>query len=149
MIDIVVLIACTLCGYLCGKYIEKRILDKNNFYQDLRKYISLLKENVAGKQLELDKFNRNFSENCSKVFAEYLNDNKLKCKVGAAQRKNLEEFFGNLVCVSSEQLSNHIEFFEKVLSEDIKFVKEQEVAKSSVYSKVGALIGAIVGILLI
>lgn len=136
-----------MCGYALGKYLEKRSVEKGQFYQDLRKYVSQLKENIGGRNLEIDSYNSSFASNSSRIFADYLMAGKIKCRLSDTQKNNLNEFFGSLDCVSSEQLSAHIEYYEKVLLEDLRYVQEKEVARAAVYGKVGALIGAIIGIL--
>lgn len=62
MTDIIILIACILCGFISGKYIERQIKIKGKFYEDLRRYISVLKENLSGRQLELDSLNKAYSK---------------------------------------------------------------------------------------
>ena len=53
MINIIIIICCVFAGFAVGKFVEKRILEKGQFYQDLTTYMSLLSDNVNGRQLEL------------------------------------------------------------------------------------------------
>ena len=147
MIDIIILIACTLCGFACGKYIEKRAKRKGEFYSDLVKYLTLLKINVDGRKLELNDFNADFTKQCSKPFAEFLQNRKLKCSLNALQKSNLDKFFDNISCASSTELNKHIEYCSGVLSNDATLI-ESEVAKASVYAKLGLLLGLMAGIVL-
>ena len=148
MSNIIILIACTLCGFACGKYIEKRIKRKGEFYNDLTRYVMLLKINVEGRKLEISRFNEEFSSQCSAIFADYLLDGKIKCSLNAMQKGNVTKFFDNLSCASSEELDKHIEYYSAVLGSDAKQVNEGEVAKASVYVKLGVLFGMMVGIVL-
>ena len=147
MIDIVILIACAMCGYACGKYLEKRVKLKGEFYSDLNRYLSLFKVNIEGRQIELAKFNEVFCVNSSSVFREYLQNSKIKCSVTSVQKENINAFFGNLNCVSSQELAKHIEYYSYVFATDIKQI-ESEVSKSSIYVKLGILLGVMVGIVL-
>ena len=148
MIDIIVFIGCVLCGYCIGKYIEKCIAVKGLFYQDVRRYTVGLRENVTGRQLELDKFNGEFTQNCSAAFADYLTNGKCKCKLSKNQKKNLLDFFCFLDCVSSVQLSEHLDYYGKILEDDCRQVTEKEASRAGVYGKLGMLLGAMLGIML-
>ena len=148
MIDIIILIACTLCGFACGKYLEKRIKRKGEFYGDLTRSVMLLKINVDGRKLELARFNEEFVEQCSPQFAGYLSDGKIRCGLSAVQKNNVTKFFDNLSCASSDELSKHIEYYTGLLNADAKQVTEGEVAKVSIYVKLGVLFGLMVGIVL-
>lgn len=146
MTNIILLIACILCGYACGKYIEKRVKRKGEFFTDLHRYVSLLKANVDGRRVELNKFNEEFASNCSSVFHTYLDECKIKCNVSSVQKSNITKFFENLSCASSKELSEHLEYYGAQFEADSKAVSENEVAKASVYVKLGILLGAMIGI---
>ena len=147
MIDIIILIGCTLCGFACGKYLEKRIRRKGEFYSDLLRYVTLLKLNVEGKQVELSTFNEEFCQNCSESFAQYLLEGKVKCAFSKLQKSNVVAFFENIGCVSSEELIRHIDYYKEVFDTDAKKIKE-EVGKASICAKLGILLGVMVGIVL-
>lgn len=149
MTDILIIICCTLIGYALGKYVERKICDKGKFYQDLTSYIMLLKDNVSGRQLELSSFNTEYSKNSGKIFSEYLLNSNLKVNLNKSQKENLTAFFNNLDCVSSKALVEHIEYYGKILNDDSQAVLQNEVAKRAIYSKLGMLLGAMVGILFI
>ena len=148
MINIIILIACTLCGFACGKYLEKRVKRKGEFYNDLARYVMLLKINVEGRKLEIGKFNEEFSAQCSQTFSDYLFEGKIKCSLNAIQKGNLTKFFANLSCGSSDELSKHIDYYSVLINADAKQVIDGEVAKASVYVKLGILFGMMVGIVL-
>ena len=148
MTDIIIIICCTLCGFACGKYVEKRIKRKGQFYNDLTRYVMLLKINVEGRRLELPQFNEEFAARCSQVFADYLREGKISCSLNSGQKNNVSNFFDNLSCASSEELDKHIEYHSALLNADAKQVAESEVAKASVYVKLGLLFGLMVGIVL-
>ena len=147
MLDIIILITCSLCGYLCGKYLQGRIKRKGDFYTDLQRYVSLLKVNIEGKQLELNDFNEQFSSNCSNTFKQFIVDGKMKCAISSTAKANVKSFFDNIGCVSSQELIRHIDYYKAVFDIDAKKVSE-EVAKSSIYTKLGVLLGVMVGIVL-
>ncbi|MCM1534002.1 MAG: hypothetical protein NC099_05045 [Corallococcus sp.] len=149
MTDIILFVACALLGYAVGKYFEKRVKEKGDFYSDLKRYVALFRENIVGRQVELNKFNEEFCSACSDGFAAYIACGKIKCRLTTAQRNNLSAFFDNLDCVSSQQLGNHLDYSFKILSDDCNAVLSNEVAKSNVYGKLGLLFGAMVGIVLI
>ena len=147
MLDIIILITCALCGYACGKYLEKRIKRKGEFYSDLIRYVTLLKVNVEGKQVELYAFNEEFCQNCSEVFCHYIREGKLQRTFSAVQKSSVVAFFDNIGCVSSEELIRHIDYYKTVFEIDGKKISA-EVDKSSIYAKLGILLGVMVGIVL-
>ena len=147
MLDIIILILCTLCGFACGKFLEKRIKRKGEFYTDLLRYVTLFKLNVEGKLIELATFNEQFCQNCSASFAQYIQEGKIKCAFTSLQKGNITSFFNNTGCVSSEELIRHIDYYKAVFETDAKQISEQ-VAKSSIYTKLGILLGVMVGIVL-
>ena len=148
MLDIIILIACTLCGFACGKYLEKRVKRKGEFYDDLTRYVMLLKINVEGRRLEISSFNDEFYSQCSPIFADFLRDGKIRCSLNAMQKGNVSRFYDTLSFSSSEELSKHIEYYGALINADAKQVADGEVAKASVYVKLGILFGMMVGIVL-
>ncbi len=54
-------------GFLIGKFFEKRISEKGEFYRDLQKYVISFEENVEGRRVELSKFNDGFATEVRKV----------------------------------------------------------------------------------
>ncbi len=148
MINIIIFFLCSLSGFLIGKFFEKRISEKGEFYRDLQKYVISFEENVEGRMVELSKFNDGFCDGSSESFVLYLKDKKTKIYFSKIQKKNLSAFFDNLSCISSQELLNHLNYFKRVFEEDGKRVNE-EVSRANLYSKLGLLLGAMVGILLI
>lgn len=128
---------------------EKRILAKGKFYQDLTTYISLLKENVYGRQLELSVFDNEFAKSSGKAFADYILSRRLSVKLSRLQKDNLTSFFDNLDCISSQALIEHINYYGKILAEDAQKVLQSDVVRSSICSKLGMLLGAMIGILFV
>lgn len=149
MLDIIIIICCILGGFLLGKFIENKIIEKGKFYKDLTRYVSTLRENVSGRQLELFKFNEEFSKTCSKSFADYLRCGKLKLTLKKSQKENVEVFFNNLNCASSQALIQHLDYQGKILADDGKEIIDKEMGKASICSKLGMLLGAMLGILLV
>lgn len=149
MINIILLICCILAGFALGKFLERKASEKGRFYQDLTSYITRLKDNVNGRQLELKNFNDEFTKSCGGTFANFLLNNRAKVRLTKSQRNNLTQFHDNLDCISSKALVEHLDYYGKILSDDAQDVMKNEVAKSSVYAKLGMLLGAILGILLI
>ena len=148
MTNIILLLACSLCGFAIGKYIEKRTKRKGEFYSDLSRYVALMKINIKGRKVELPRFNAEFCVGCSRVFADFITDNELKCTLKQSQKNNIIQFFENLSCATSEALEKHIEYYAEIFSADSKEITK-EVASASIYSKLGLLLGMIVGILLL
>lgn len=148
MLDIVILIACSLCGFAIGKYLERRARMLTSFYSDLTKYAELLALNVESKQTALPLFNERFAESCGESFGEYLLQNKLRVKLVPSQKKSLEEFFFNLGALGSRELANHIAYYKAIFSAQAKECSDKS-AKAAIYPKLGILLGVSVGILLI
>ncbi len=148
MIDIVVLVACTLCGYVIGKYFEKQIRIKSAFFFDVNKYLSLFEVNIDGRQLEIDEFNKEFAENCSAAFLEYLGSGKTKCRLSTIEKKELKLLFDSFEAVSSQELKKQISFQRYFFTEQNNRYSEQ-ASKASIYPKLGILLGVMVGIVLI
>ena len=147
MLDIIILIACALCGFVCGKYLEKRTKRKGDFYTDLVRYVTLLKVNIEGKQVELPVFNEEYCQTCSEVFSQYLIESKLRCALSSSQKSNIEGFFENIGCVTTQELNKHIDYYKTIFEADSKSISE-EVSKASIYVKLGILLGVMVGIVL-
>ena len=147
MLDIIILITCALCGFVCGKYLEKRTRRKGEFYSDLQRYVTLLKVNIEGKQVELDSFNEEFCENCSEPFSQYVLEGKIKGTFSSQQKDNVVAFFDNIGCISSQELIRHIDYYKTVFEADAKKISE-EVSRSSIYTKLGILLGVMIGIVL-
>lgn len=149
MINIICVVCCILTGFAVGKFIEKTVGDKDKFYNDLMLYISELKENVSGRQLELAKFNQEFAKKSSRYFSDFIESGRICVKLSKVQKRNILTFFENLDCSSSQVLIEHINHCSAVLADDAKYVAQNEIAKASIYSKLGMLLGAMLGILLI
>lgn len=149
MLDIIIIICCVVGGFAIGKYIENRINEKGKFFQDAARYTATLKENVSGRQLELAKFNAEFCKNSSKSFGEYLASGKIKHRLSKSQKDSLTAFFDNLNCASSQELIQHLDYYGRLIGDEAKNIQDKEVAKSSIYSKLGMLLGAMLGILLV
>ena len=147
MTNIIILITCALCGFACGKYLEKRTRRKGEFYSDLRRYVDLLKVNVEGKQVELSAFNDEFCQNCSEVFCHFIQENKIKCALSKQQKSNVTSFFNNIGGISSQELIKHIDYYKVVLDDDAKKISD-DVSKASIYAKLGIFLGVMIGIVL-
>lgn len=149
MFDIIIIVVCAMCGYACGKFVEKHIKSKGLFYSDLVKYVGMLKINIEGKQIELPQFDRDFAVGCGSEFAEYLRSRTFKVKLPSYQKKEICDFFNGLNCVGLQQLTNHINTYSAVFEEMRRKQYDNEVAKSAVYVKLAVLAGVMVGIVLI
>ena len=148
MIDIIILLACTLCGFACGKYVEKRIKRKGEFYADLTRYVLLLKTNVDGRKLEISEFNKEYLSQSGQIFGNFLVNRRIACSLNSTQKNNVTKFFDNLSCASSDELRKHIDYYSDIFNSEAKQVVDSEVANASVYAKLGILLGMIVGIVL-
>lgn len=145
MLDIILLLCTTAAGFLVGLYLQKRVARHNEMWNDLTRYISALKLNVTGRQRELADFNAEFVSTCGATFRDCLNSKKYP-KLNAQQKKRIEDFFANLDCAGSEQLLQNLDYYAKQFEGDLKDSAEA-VKKSSVYVKLGILLGAMIGIL--
>lgn len=145
MTNIIAFLCCVSGGMLVGLHFRKRALQKNQFYSDLVRYISALQLNVTGRQTELAVFNADFVQRASQVFAE-ASKNRRYPFCSASQKKDLDDFFGNLDCVGSGALLEHLNFFRKQF-EPVLAECAAEAKKSSLYVKLGLLLGAMAGIL--
>lgn len=148
MTNIILLLACSLCGFAIGKYLEKRIKRKGDFYSDLTRYVALMKINIKGRKVELSRFNEEFCRSSSKLFADFLTDGELKCTLKQSQKNSVIQFFENLSCATSDALEKHIEYYAEIFATDSKDITK-EVASVTIYSKLGLLLGMIVGIILL
>lgn len=149
MLDIIIIICCILTGFAIGKFFERKISEKGRFYQDLTAYVALLKDNISNKQLELGRFNQEYSLKCSKLFADFITNGEIKLRLSKIQRDNISAFFDNLDCVSTRALEEHLDCSGRILIDDYNNVMQNEVAKSVIFSKLGMLLGAMLGILLV
>ena len=145
MIDIILLLCTTLAGFFVGLYLQKRVARTGEMWNDLSRYIASLKLNVAGRQRELADFNAEFVSTCGATFRDCLVAKKYP-KLSAQQKKRIEDFFANLDCAGSEQLLQNLDFYAKQFEADIKDSADA-VKKSSIYVKLGLLLGAMLGIL--
>lgn len=145
MINIILSICCILMGLLLGIAVKKQIVARAEVFSDAVKYAELFKLNVTGKRLEVAQFNANFLQECSKPFRAYFTD-KDCCRLSAQQRKHLKDFFDNLDCINGEALLQHLNFCQSVLQDDLSICKDA-AAKSSLFVKLGLLLGVMVGIL--
>lgn len=145
MIRIIAFICCVLGGFTFGLYLKKRTVQKNNLYSDLVRYCVALQLNVTGKQLELGTFNADFSQSCSAPFCEAMQQ-KNYSYCSALQKKSLTDFFDNLDCVGGSALLEHLKFFQKQFETDLA-ESSYAAKKSSLYVKLGLLLGVMVGIL--
>lgn len=148
MIDIIVVIACTLCGFVIGKYMERQVRAKAAFFADVSKYLSLFCLNIDGRQLEVGVFNREFAENCSAPFAEYLTTGKTRCRLSSAEKVEVKSLFEGLGAVSSRELKKQLDYRSVYFEEQNKKYSEQS-SKASIYPKLGILLGVMAGIVLI
>lgn len=146
MTDIIIVLCCILAGFLVGLFLKKTATKRRDIFFDAVKYSSALRLNVVGRQQEMQLFNAAFTQNCSEAFAVYLTESKLPPFFPKRQTALLAEFFGNLDCVSGEQLLSHLSFYQPQLDDSLKEF-EAAAKKSTVYVKLGLLVGAMVGIL--
>ena len=148
MTDIVAIIACALCGFALGKYFERRVRSKFMFCSDLCKYLALFKVNLDVRQLEIDKFNKDFCANCSEVFCEYIEKGKTRCSLNTREQNYVKTFFEGLNAVSTHELKKHVDYYEAIFADMNKEANDQ-ARRASVYVKLGILLGVMVGIVLI
>ena len=145
MIDIILFLCTITAGFLIGLYLQKRVAKTNQMWNDLARYITALKLNVTGRQKELADFNLEFAGTCGETFRECLLSKKYP-NLKPPQKKRLEEFFANLDCAGSNQLLENLDFYAGQFEVDLKDSADA-AKKSSIYIKLGILLGAMVGIL--
>ena len=144
MTNIILFICCALGGFFCGLYLKKRVTQKNALFADLVKYTVSLQMNVGGKQLEMGEFNAEFCTHCSEVFKDALQQ-KFPA-LSASQKNAVQDFFAHLDCASGDALINHLAYYQKQF-ESISSETASEAKKSSLYTKLGLLLGVMLGIL--
>ena len=76
-----------------------------------------------------------------------IKDGKVIRVLSTMQKSTIVAFFDNIGCVSSQELIRHIDYYKAVFETDAKKISE-EVAKASIYAKLGILLGVMVGIVL-
>lgn len=148
MIDIIVFLICTLCGYVIGKYIERQVRAKAAFFADASRYVSLFGINIDGRQLDVTAFNKEFVENCSESFANFLQIRNAPWRLSNAEKQQLRWIYEGLGAMSSDELKKQLDFRSVFIAEQNKKYSEQ-ASKASVYPKLGVLLGAMAGILFI
>lgn len=149
MIDIIVVTICSVGGFLLGKYMEKRAVSKGDFYKDLVKYVDLFKLNVNGRQVEIDKFNTDFSASCSPAFYKRLVSGELSVNLKPMQKRDIDNFFAGLNCSSSQELLKHLDYYGVIFSDEYSSIFNADVKRATLWSKLGILLGVMAGILLI
>ncbi len=145
MTNIILFICCVLGGFLCGVYLKKRVMQKYALFSDLVKYTAALQLNVTGKQLEISDFNSKFCESSNLVFKEVLQENKYP-SLSSTQKNTVQDFFSNLNCASGSALMEHLVFYQKQFEACLQET-DGEAKKSSLYVKLGLLLGVMIGIL--
>lgn len=148
MLDIIIVIGCSMCGFAVGIYLERRARTQSTFYSDLTKYVELFGLNIEAKQMPLNVFNENFAATSSSVFADYLTQNKLQMRLSSSQKKDIDSFFADLGSLGSQELTKHILYYKGVFASRSKEAADKW-SKASIYPKLGVLLGVMVGILLI
>ncbi len=146
MRDIVLLICTILCGFFFGKYIQRVQVTRGQFFFDLQKYINLFQLNVAGRQLEVQTFNENFSQSCSKVFADFLQRGIIPNCLSKNQRKILGNFIVDCTALNSAELVKNLQYYQTLIKEECDLAVKN--ARSSfTFVKLGILLGVMIGIL--
>ena len=148
MTDIIVLICCILGGFFVGRYTQSVINAKNQFYLDTLKYIENLQINIKTKQIGISSFNQEYSKICTSEFKAFLLDNKIEVRLSRAERKNILSLTNTMLDTSSDTLFSNLSFVSKLINDDYQLFYNSKFLKSKVYDKIGLLVGAIVGILL-
>lgn len=148
MTDIILLICCILAGFFVGRYTQSVINTKNLFYLDTLKYIENLQINIKTKQIGIPSFNQEYSKICTSEFKAFLFDNKIEVHLSRAERKNILSLTNTMLDTSSDTLYSNLSFVSKLINDDYQLFYNSNFLKSKVYDKIGLLLGAIVGILL-
>lgn len=149
MINIIIIIVCALCGFLLGRAIQRNVAQKCDFYKDLSRYVDLFKINVTGKQIELAQFNANFAENCSNVFSQYLSVGKFPMRLATREKQDIAVFFDGVASFGSAELIKHLDYYSNIFARISKSAMEVELKRAALYSKLGILLGVMIGILFI
>lgn len=147
MLNIIIILACSISGFCIGKYFQGRIAKRGDFYKDLRRYLETLRLNVTTRQVEIGDFNNNFVTCCSNTFSSYIVNKEYQVKVSSSEKTEVENFFSSINCVSSVELLKNIDYYTKIF--DSKYNGEilLEIKKASLYPKLGILCGVMIGIL--
>lgn len=148
MIDIVIIITTSICGFFVGKFLSKRSAQKKIFYADMLRYIDQFAFNVKNTQKELGAFDEEFSRDCSEAFCTYIKEGKCASGISKSSKTVLADFRKDLNCISSEELLKRLEYYKGIFSAEFNAVCD-EYKKSSIYSKLGILLGVMAGILIV
>lgn len=127
---------------------QSAINAKNLFYLDTLKYIENLQINIKTKQIGISLFNQEYSKICTSEFKAFLLDNKIEVRLSRAERKNILSLTNTMLDTSSDSLYSNLSFVSKQINDDYQLFYNSMFLKSKVYDKIGLLVGAIVGILL-
>lgn len=146
MTNIIILFASISCGFCIGRHLEKREKAKGLFFEHLIKYVSLLKTNIKSRRVELSKFNCEFSLSCSEHFGDYILLAKIPTFIGKNQQQLLLDFSQSLVANNSQELINNLDYYEQLVIAENNSISNS-YRNRSVFSKLGVLVGVIVGIL--
>ena len=147
MTNIIILFCCILVGFLVGRYLSKRVKNREIFFADLKRYLSLLNVNVRGRCVDLTTFNREFALNCSELFANFLTDGKPPNFLDVNQKQLVAKAFLSLSATTSAELLSNLEYFEQLVSSQLSSMSNAS-HNANMYSKLGVLLGVMVGILL-
>ena len=92
-------------------------------------------------------FNKDFSTSCAEPFANLLLSNKMPTFLDANQKQLVTSVFANLSATTSTQLLSNIDYFEQLIANHVDGLSNT-FRNGKMYSKLGVLLGVMVGILL-
>ena len=148
MTNIILLFCTILAGFLVGKHLERRQVNRWQFFVDLKKYIVLLKSNVKTKRIELQTFNAQFSQSCSSVFGKFLLEQAPLPFLTKNQNQIVLAFFNSLSATTSSELLSNLDFYEQQINLEFNSVASDYQSRHA-FVKLSILCGVVVGILLL
>ena len=155
MIDIVVLILCVFVGFVLGRRSERMLFNKERLFTSMHDFARNLLYNARYTKLPLKEFVENYNAgNGAEVFSQcvdryfYGKDIAISAKLTAQQQKYIEDFWHNLSALNTEQFVGHVEYYGNYFADQSEKLRKECADKASLGPKLGILIGAIVGLML-
>ena len=149
MTDILLLICSIFVGLLLGLFLQRREKEANEFVKDLSSYVQILRLNLDTKRRPIKEINKEFMDSCGKGFKLFLQaPYSTKIPVDKQLRTDVIMFVDGLRCDSSAELVKHLDYYGTLFSLRSDKVDNEAKKKSGLFVKLGLLLGAMVGILL-
>lgn len=141
---------CCAIGYCIGLFVQKKSLEQLKFFQAWNNYVLALKNNLGGKCLPMDLFNKEFCcDNDCAEFCKMLETQrapKFLDSASALQFRALATLHQNK---SKQQMLQQLEQMQPFVGNLLLEKQKQSSKQKSVYCQVGFLFGFLVGMLFV